>query len=84
MGTAIRTRAEVRKLLREAGLRPEDIPGYLRNSTLFHWAKRFPPEMRVEYFEALLEFFRIYEQLDDVGREEMLGRFNEMLGTNQK
>jgi hypothetical protein len=79
MGTASRRRAEVRELLRYAGVRLEDLPEHVRDSEILGYAKRLPPEMRAEYFEALVEFFRIYEQRDEAGRAEMLERFEETL-----
>jgi hypothetical protein len=43
--------------------------------TLLRYAEDLPQELRAEYFGALLEVFRVYVNLDEEQREEMLEQF---------
>jgi hypothetical protein len=73
-------RLDLHKLLRESGFKVEDFPEYLRaDFTLISYAKRFPREMRAEYLTGLLQFFQLYEQLDEHGRAQMFKRFKRQL-----
>jgi hypothetical protein len=72
----VRRKAEAQKLLRESGFKVEDCPHYLMaNPSLIGHAKGLPQKMRAEYLESLLQFFRIYEQLDERARAQMLRQF---------
>ena len=72
----MKKQAGAHELLRECGFKVEDFRGYLRGDpALIEYAQRLPRELRAEYFSGLVEFFRIYEQLDAYGRARMLRQF---------
>jgi hypothetical protein len=76
----VETDAEVRALLGESGLQPQDVPNYLRaDSKLIRYAKCFPQALRAQYLRGLLELFRSYEQLSTQQRGRLLELFEMQL-----
>ena len=69
----------VENLLLECGLTGEDLPDYLADSEFIGYAAHLPREVRVHYLVSLVQFFRIYEQLDKTQRAIVLGHLEQPL-----